>query len=275
MSTPGPQPMSSTLPAPPSSRSIVRMRLRWTIDEDAVHAAAVSLGRAVVPLRVVPVELRLGRRRGGLRQVAAAAADDAERVPGRGIPRIEERLGLGARMAAGGGAVIARSRCRRAVRMRARARPGPARARRGSARRRATVASDGTDARMSRASTAVSGGSPRNETETRSTGTWRSAQLYTVWPPMVQTTASPKHASATLGDGRCATPPATAVSAAMTHTTAYTIAEYPATPRFGAHAASDEQVPGEAETARDGEEVTTECAAARRGDRRRRSRSCR
>jgi len=42
-----------------------------------------------------------------------------------------------------------------------------------------------------------------------------------VWPPIVQMTASPRHASATLGDGRCATPATkTAVNAAMMHTTA-------------------------------------------------------
>ena len=44
---------------------------------------------------------------------------------------------------------------------------------------------------------------------------------------------------------------------------------------IGADAASDEQVPGEAEPARDGEQVTTERACCRPGGRRRRSRACR
>ena len=55
------------------------------------------------PLRVVAVELGLGRRGSGLRKVAAAAANDGERVARGGIPRVEEPVGLGGRMTARSG----------------------------------------------------------------------------------------------------------------------------------------------------------------------------
>src|SRR5450631_1345265 len=147
--------------------------------EDAVHPSAVSLGGAVVPVRVVAVELRVGRCRGGLSKVTPAASHDRESVPGRWVVGVEEGLGLSAWVAAGGShrhcaMAMSAGRVDRA--------PGSTRASASPARIStppSTVASDGTAARMRKASTAVSGGSPRNETETRSTGTWRSAQLYT------------------------------------------------------------------------------------------------
>src|SRR5438105_10371315 len=87
------------------------------------------------------------------------------------------------------------------------------------------VVTGGIEPKMITARIAVIGASPRNDSDTRSAWTWRSAQLYTVWPPIVHTTARPRQVAATRADGMCAWPPDRAATAPTSATTAYTDAE--------------------------------------------------